>query len=263
MGRVKERRPFDADDLHELDTTLLSRAHAVIALQEVHAGNRYADVIALRHDVDDNPHAFETATRMAKWEAERGYRSTYYLLHTAAYWGSPSFWPGVELLARLGHEIGIHTNAIAHALRTGQNPDVTLRRALAELRSHGFPVRGVVGHGDPLCRTSGFANDEHFVECARAKSGAADRDLAHGETVITLTPRPLADFDLAYEAVRLGRGYTQSDSGGHWLYPFSETVAQFSDALAGPAAAHSVRQLHLLVHPDWWHEALPTTRRRP
>ena len=253
---MRHQRPYGPGDLAELDERLLSRAHAVIALQEVHAGNRHPDVIGLRHDVDDNRGAFENAVRLADWEANRGYRATYFLLHTADYWHSTSFWPGVERISRAGHEIGIHTNAIADALRTSRDPDTTLQAALVELRSHGYPTRGVVGHGDSLCRAAGFANDEQFLECARPKSGFATRELEHDGNHVTLAPRPLSDFGLTYEAVRLGRGYAQSDSGGRWLFPFDNTVESFTASLTGPAAAAAIGQLHLLIHPDWWGEAL-------
>lgn len=252
---MREHAPFQPADLDELDRRLLSRASAVVALQEVHSGNRSADVIGLRHDLDAG-HALATAVRMAEWEAARGYRSTYYVLHTSPYWGTPGFRASLERIACLGHEIGIHTNALAEALRTGRDPDTILQDAINTLRGFGFPVRGVAGHGDPFCnraRAPGeitFANDEQFVECARPKEGEPDRLITRGRVQLKLRPRPLADFGLDYEAIVLGlpQPFRFSDSGGKWLTPgFDETVDLF--------AAETDLQLHLLIHPDWWGEA--------
>jgi len=265
---VRDNAPFAAADLAELDALFLSRASAVVALQEVHAGNRHPFVIGYRHDVDAG-HALATAVNMAEWEAARGYRSTFFVLHTSSYWGAPGFRESLDRIAVLGHEIGIHTNALAESLRTGQDPDKILETALALLRSYGFRVRGVAGHGDPFCnrdRAPGeitFANDEHFVECARPKEGEPDRDIMRGNIRLKLRPRPLADFGLDYEALILGGGtpFRFSDSGGRWLQPgFAETAGRFEymrNATMQEALEHpsTFRQLHLLIHPDWWQQA--------
>jgi hypothetical protein len=252
---VRDNAPFHADDLDELDERLLCRASAVIALQEIHAGNRAPGSIGLRHDVDAG-HALATAVKIAGWEADRGYRSTYFVLHTSPYWMAPGFRESLERIAVLGHEIGIHTNALAESLRTGRDPDLILEEAIEQLRGLGFTVRGVAGHGDPFCnrdRAEGepsFANDEQFVECARPQEGEPDRLLWRGQMRRQLAPRPLADFGLDYEALVLGlpSPFRASDSGGRWLRPgWEETVQQF--------AVETERQLHFLWHPDWWGRA--------
>ena len=265
---MRERAPFRADDLAEMDELFFSRADAVCAMQEVHAGNRSPSVIGLRHDCDAG-HSLATAVKMAKWEADRGYRSTYYLLHTSPYWFADGFADAVYRIACLGHEIGIHTDALAEALRTGGDPDRILDAALFELRALGVTVRGVAGHGNPLCnrdRAEGevtFANDEQFVECARPQEGLPDRWISRGKHKLRLAPRPLADFGLDYEALVLALPHTfrLSDSGGRWLNPgFEESADRFDlmrtanmhQALANPK---TFRQLHFLWHPDWWSQA--------
>lgn len=267
---MRQRAPFLADDLAELDEQFYSRASAVVALQEAHAGNRSPSVIALRHDCDAT-HSLATAVKMAEWEADRHYRSTYYILHTSGYWGAPGFREALDRIACLGHEIGIHADALAEALRVGGDPDVILDKAITELRSYGFPVRGVAGHGNPLCnrdRAPGeitFANDEQWLETARPQEGPPDRLITRGKNQLRLRPRPLADFGLDYEALRLSLPYPFrcSDSGGKWLNPgFEETATTFGTSrLASEVAALSdpatFRQLFLLIHPDWWLEAFP------
>lgn len=246
--------PFQADDLRSLDE-LLSKAHAVVSMREVHAGNRHYDCIGLRHDVDDNPGALEAAVKLARWEAERGYRSTYYLLHSAPYWTDGRLQPAAEAIALLGHEIGLHANGLAEAIRTKRDQHEILEDALATLRGFGLKVSGVVGHGDPLCPKFDFANDEQFVECARPNLGAPDREVGG----VQIQPRTLASFGLDYESVRLERALYNTDSGGKWYAPWQETVAAFEATLqAGPAQVAGTRalgQLHLLVHPDWWTRA--------
>ena len=267
---MRPEQPFQPDDLADLDGRLLSRAHAVVAIRDLANGNRHRDVIGLRHDVDNHPEALPCALSFARWEAERGYRSSYYLLHSADYFRSPGFEAAAAELATIGHEVGIHTNAIAEALRTGRDPDEILDEAVDRLRGFGHAVVGVVGHGDQLCRVAGFANDEHFVECARPSNGAPDRTLTVDKRrSLTLAPRPLARFGLRYEAVRAAQAtsagaYTNTDSNGRWHFPFEDTVAAFERVTQlGPGAAagaayRAAPQTVLLVHPDWWPQAFPS-----
>jgi len=236
---------MNARDLTQLDE-LLSKASAVVSMREIAAGNHDPSVIGLRHDVDDNPGSLDTAVKIARWEAERGYRSTFFMLHGTSYWTPDRLPAAVEEIAGHGHEIGIHANGIAEALRTGRDPDDILAEALAELCAIGFPVIGVAGHGDRLCYDAEFVNDEQFVECARPNMGAPDRMLTLRGVTLELAPKTLSFFALEYESLRLPRGHYQSDSGGQWFEPMAQTIAGFPYA-NGP--------LQVLQHSDWWGSA--------
>lgn len=238
---MKHSSPFDQHDLAELDERLLDKAVAVVPMNAVHAGQRWPRVIGLRHDVDN---VIQPAVRFAEWEHDRGYRSTYYILHTAPYWEDKALLiRSLELIAELGHEIGIHNNAIAAALVCGRDPRAILSEAVAELRGYGFDIRSTVAHGDSLCYGLDgkvrFVNDEMFEECARPQLGAPDRVVG----TVQLRPMPLGSLGLDFDANWIGRGGYLSDSGGNWSPPGFDTVA---DGFPGEG------QLHMLVHPDWW-----------
>ena len=263
---MKANAPFGPDELHELDEQFYAKAARVVAMEDVHDGDRAPNVIGLRHDCDAN-HSLATAVDMARWEAELGYRSTYFILHTSPYWKYSWFEEALEDIAMAGHEIGIHVDALAESLVTGEDPDLILERAIKRLRDLGHSIRGAVGHGNPLCLRdrmeweSPFANDEQFLECRRPDHGAADREINRGAASLRLRPRPLADFGLEYEALWCAHPWAWrcSDSGGKWLNPgFEETAEIFAkqtDVTVLPNATEAPRQLHLLIHPDWWREA--------
>lgn len=263
---MRQRAPFQRADLDQLDQCLLANAARVVAMEDVHDGDRAPNVIGLRHDCDA-AHSLSTAVKMARWEYEHGYRSTYYILHTSPYWGYPEFGEMLERIAGLGHEIGIHVDALAQALKTGEDPDLILERAIQRLRDLGHPVRGSAGHGNKLClrdrlpHESPFANDEQFAECRRPKFGEPDRILSRGTHSIRLKPRPLADFGLEYDALwcALPWPFRSADSGGRWIEPgFEETAQRFArqtQVTTPPSATDDPRQLHLLIHPDWWARA--------
>ena len=234
--------PFQPADLEELDE-FLSRAGAVVTMGEVADGNRDANVIGMRHDVDNH---IEPAVAMALWEEERGYHSTYFILHTAPYWRDKVKLHASLLAIRgLGHEVGFHVNAITEAIQTREDPIDIALDASDELRSYGCDVRGVVAHGDRACYDHGFINDEIFTESPRPEQGAPDRIVGG----IRLEPVSRAELGFDYDPNWLPRGDYLSDSGGHWSKPFSEVTA------AWPSAG----QLHILQHPDWWNEAFAAT----
>jgi hypothetical protein len=244
------RAPMNRHDLDEL-AELLSGARKVVAMVDIHHGERSDDVIGLRHDVDDSAAALATAVKMASWEASRGYRSTYFMLHTAPYWRNERrLRAALEQIAEHGHEIGIHANAVADSLRHGGDPASILTTAIERLRGYGFRVDGVAGHGDALCHQVGFISDEMFTECARPERGAPDRVLSYNGRRLQLQPLPLAHFGLIYETYRqlpTGGRYL-SDSGAYsgvskWNIPLKQIAVQ-------PG------QLHVLQHPDWWGPAL-------
>jgi hypothetical protein len=240
---VRPHSPFQPADLEELHTELFSRADRVVPMRDVFKGDTSPKVLGLRHDVDDNPGSFETAIRMAEWEFERGYSSTYFLLHNSHYWGEEMLaW--VPRFEELGHEVGLHVNALAEALRQKADPHDILCVALDELRSADVRVVGCVAHGDPLCHSAKFVNDELFLESARPSYGAWDRLIEHAGVICPLQPISRSVYGLEYDANWLSRGEYLSDSGGEWSQPFEGVVAKFG---AG--------QLHILQHPDWWGEA--------
>lgn len=234
--------PYMADDLAEFDAKLLSRADRVIRMVDVFNGDRDPKAIALRHDVDNH---LRGVAELAKWEHDRGYRATYFILHDSPYWEDPALPEDLEYLALLGHEIGLHANGIAEAIRSSADPDEIIHAALDRLRGWGHDVIGVVAHGDQLCGKLGFVNDEQFTECARPDKGDPDRWI---NDVVKLRPRPLADFGLEYESYRLGRALYLSDSGGYWNEPFGIYAQKFPSPRG---------QLHILQHPCWWPLAFP------
>jgi hypothetical protein len=225
--------PFLPDDLAALGD-LFDRAH-VTTMEDIFDGARLPTTIGLRHDCDN---VIVPAVHMAGWEAFNGYRATYYILHTAPYWQDKNLLRGsLDVIASAGHEIGIHNDAITVALETRRDPAEILHEAIDELRSYGHTIRSTVAHGNHRCSIDRYVNDEMFVGCHRRDYGDIGR--------LGITPTPLADFGLDFDANWLSRGDYLSDSGGRWSQPFHEVAEAFP----------SRGQLHLLVHCDWWAQA--------
>lgn len=216
---------------------LYDKAQAITSMESAWDYRQWVDVwcIAVRHDCDNVIHP---AVHMAKWERDRGHRSTYYILHTSPYWNDKSLLrSSLETIAGYGHEIGIHNDAITVALETGRDPAAILHEAIDELRGYGHEIRSTVAHGNRRCHIDSYVNDIMFTECERDHYGDLSR--------FGFTPTPLKEFSLDFDANWLPRGDYLSDSGGKWSQPFAEVAEAFP----------SRGQLHMLVHPDWWTEA--------
>lgn len=239
------RAPFTPGDLDELGA-FFAIADRVVPMRDVAKGDTSSRTIGLRHDVDDNAGSLETAARLGEWEFERGISSSYYLLHGSHYWGERMLEVAGELEDR-GHEVGLHVNAIAEALRTRRDPAMIVHEALEYLRS-AVRVRGCVAHGDALCRNRRgelvFVNDEIFSDTTR-NLGSPTRSIRYRGFVLKLAPIPRRIFELEYDAAWLPKGDYLSDSGGEWSQPFETVVERWPDA----------GQLHVLIHPDWWARA--------
>lgn len=151
------------DDLLGMDSV------AIVPLKEMmttpDSGVR---LVGLRHDIDTNPGG---ALKAARYLAQQGVCGSFYLLHTASYYGSSGIGGFTrhpmltELVYRLivaGCEIGIHNDA--YWVYTKQNADGAkrLKEEIRWLRSVGADVTGTVAHNS--APVYGAENCEIFKE---------------------------------------------------------------------------------------------------
>lgn len=136
--------------------------------------------LAIRHDVDGDVVAAE---RSAEIEAEFHVPTSYYFLHTAFYHGS--FDEQVfrrhacmahiyRRIQSLGHEVGLHTNALEIYQRFGVDGAAAIADEIAWMRSAGLDVRGTVGHGSKPV----FGAENFEVFTGRRKGRPRDDTLA-------------------------------------------------------------------------------------
>ena len=203
-------------------------------------------MIGLRHDVDGNGTAWQNSIAMARWEAARGYRSTYYFLHHTSYWG-PAMIPGLREIRDLGHEIGLHNNALAEGRRRKQDPFKILENARQELeRWADHPVISTAAHGDPDCSYNGFSNYQLFQE---SYSPHVVNNFMSADQ-LGIKPRPLADCGFKFQGDHLPRPYYMTDSGGKWVnFAHLDYVVTLEQAYERYPFD---KQLIVLQHPDWW-----------
>lgn len=218
--------------------------------------------IGLRHDVD---YDVEAAVALGRAEADAGCRSTFYLLHSATYWGAPAFAEACQCLIGLGHEVGLHLNVLAEWYE-GRIDSLAERlgQVLSDLRSLGFEVTGCAAHGDPSCYRGQFANhwmleelrgaNPALTETGVSAEGIRDErprfQLRYPEThrltraggdEVPLWSLAMGNFGLEYHAVHVRHSHYFSDSGGSW----KRTPDPRSVSYQGG-------RWQVLMHPEYW-----------
>jgi hypothetical protein len=123
----------------------------------------------LRHDVDYSPSA---ALELARQEADRGIRATYFILLQNFYYNplAPDWASFPGSLSDLGHEVGLHYDARALTCFPLAEAQEILRGEAALLgRISGFSVRSLAPHQPALGPADRFLELEGFVNAMDAR----------------------------------------------------------------------------------------------
>jgi hypothetical protein len=212
-------------------------------------------VIGLRHDVDID---LELARKFSQTEKKLGFRSTYYILHTADYYledqnnkavHADSIIPVLlDMQNNSGLEIGWHNDLVTLQVVYQIDPVDYFHRELDWLRSNGLKISGTASHGSDFCREYNYLNFYFFEECTWPIVGYFENNIEiPGDTVkIILRKGKLSEFDLEYEAYFLNNNNYFSDAslinGERW-HP-------------GMLDLDSLRKgdrVIILLHPIHWH----------
>lgn len=188
--------------------------------------------IMMRHDVDRRP---GNALAMARLEAERGIRSSYYFRIVPS-----AFDPTViKEIASLGHEIGYHYEDWYLSSRDPEKARSLFERHLGMIRDIA-PVHSIAMHGSPLSSENNMTIWNHF----------------------DFTSYDLVDAVLSFDY----SGYVFFTDAGR---TFGQTGANLRDYLGKASAVPSVRdsdqlaayilgspcdQIQINVHPERWNE---------
>ncbi len=112
-------------------------------------------IVTLRHDVDCD---LVGAVYQADVERQLGIASSYYILHTAPYYGTlsggvfqrnVSCVPVYKWLEQAGHEIGLHIDPYWFYLQHQIDGTKAVESELKWLRDNGISIRGTAGHNSP------------------------------------------------------------------------------------------------------------------
>ena len=129
-------------------------------------------IIGLRHDIDND---LNVAYQFSEVEYKLGFRSTYFILHTAPYYlansnnmdvHSEKIIPFLKTMQDKRHfEIGWHNDLVTLQIMYNINPVTFLHNELNWLRSNGINIVGTASHGSNYCKIYHYINYYFFEEC--------------------------------------------------------------------------------------------------
>ena len=226
------------------------------------AARPHAPGIALRHDVD---YDLDIALELAFWEQRHAIRSTYFILHTAAYIDDRRHIEKMLQLQDFGHEVGLHNNFLTEwVVGNSRNLNEDIAKLLTEWRNSGLIVEGVAAHGDRACYQHGYINYWMFSELRPPHPKAAEdgksaegirvpnaaREIAypdndilttHDDRVLSLWGTSMSALGLQYEAVFVPSEQYYSDSGGSWIGGADPLKKKFKNS-----------RIQVSMHPIYW-----------
>lgn len=214
-------------------------------------------VIGLRHDVDND---LDVAYKFSEIESKLGFRSTYFILHTAPYYlanpnnmsnHSDKILPVLKSMQNDRHfEIAWHNDLVTLQAIYNIDPVSFLHKELDWLRKNGIAIYGTSSHGSTYCHTYKYLNFYFFEECTYPVVGQFVNNITIpvGGKTVTIKKGKLSDFNLEYEAYFLNNNKYFSD-------------ASFVNRQRWNIGMLDLNQLHpgdrviILLHPIHWHKA--------
>ena len=214
-------------------------------------------IIGLRHDVDVD---LNVAYQFSQVETDLGFHSTYFILHSAAYYlenpnnmevHTNKILPILKSMQNDKHfEIGWHNDLVTLQIVYNINPVTFLHNELNWLRSNGIKIYGTASHGSTYCKTYHYLNYYFFEECTYPVVTTYVNNISvpkDGKS-ITILKGKLADFNLQYEAYFLNNNKAFSDAtitnGIRW------NIGMLDLSLLQPGD-----RAIILLHPIHWHRA--------
>lgn len=194
------------------------QGYAISSIQEAERFTDKQPLIILRHDID---RSIPKALNMARTENALGIRATYFVrVHASSYniFEYNAYMALKEILS-LGHEIGLHFEAVDFTHITGEDPlDIFLREKQVLETVLNIPVVTAAAHGEHS--PAGTQHNRSFFD--------------------NISKETVGIRHNAYEKVFFGDMKYISDSFGFWR--------------EGCMCNHIGRypRMQILVHPCWW-----------
>jgi hypothetical protein len=195
-----------------------AEGYALVSFKEMSSYQMDHPLIVLRHDID---YSLQKALNMARMEKYLGVHATYFIRVHARSYNIFEYknYLALKEIASLGHEIGLHLEAIDFAYITGEHPlDVFQREKKVLEAVLNTAIISVSAHGEHS--PAGPRHNRSFFDSISKKEAGIQYDAYE------------APFTMAMKYI--------SDSSGRWR--------------EGCMCKHIGKypRLQILTHPCWW-----------
>jgi len=205
-------------------------------------------VISLRHDIDDNINA---SVKFAYRERKYGITASYFVLHTAKYYGKKVgavfvrndnviyFLKAIQ--DTFDQEVGFHNDLVTLQLMYEIPSREYLKEELAYLRGNGINIVGTTYHGSPYSYIYQYSNSDFWTEY----STTADEYITKGFNTIKIEKDSLTSYNFLYEGGMLGEDYFFSDS-------YLVNGKRWNMSLVNLDTIKPGKKVIILTHPQHW-----------
>ena len=261
--KFKHGQPFDYEKI-------LKRIDARMCFFDEY--NDKEKAFCIRHDEDwDMRYSLD----LARAENKYNLKSIYYINNTCDYFDySQRLIDQCKEIIDLGHQIGLHYNALEEHILHGTPVVDVLSKPLDFLRSNGIKINGGSAHGSKVCRDNKVLNFEIWKEFETSHLAHMKKSpLFDGDIKIDRIPLSSVGFD--YDATLVDHASYISDSSGRlWgMVRVDQNdpgrvydLIEYAELMRGGAAIKSnigeiiqhfnahvdTGLMHILIHPIWW-----------
>jgi hypothetical protein len=211
-------------------------------------------VISLRHDVDDN---INSAIKFAYLEWKYGIKSSYFILHTANYYGETKLrffkrndnivYYLKKIQDTFGHEVGWHNDLVTLQIVYELDPKIFLKNELQWLRSNDLKIFGNVSHGSQYCDIYQYVNSYFWFEVIGSNTGDYRNweYIKKGFNTYKIEKDSLKNYNFEYEGIFLHSDYFFSDS----FWPGGK---RWHMGMVNLDTIKPGKKVIILLHPQHW-----------
>jgi hypothetical protein len=235
------------DDYSALLKELSKNRYKIVPLKDF-ADTQASDkiIVSMRHDIDVRP---DKALKMAEIEKEMNIPSTYFILHSARYYGKVKNGvmhrtQGVDDLAgqlyKDGFEIGIHTDLFTMMWNYQFDPASFIQEEIKYYAKLGIPVCGTAAHGNSTVIRRKLNNVWIYSEFGhKGNINVKGIEYPYGD-------KSFKDFGIKYEAYLLKKDTYTGDIDRRFKEKPIADLIYFIAKLRSPS------KLIILTHPVHW-----------
>jgi len=207
-------------------------------------------VLSMRYDLDFN---IDAAVRFAYREHKYGIKSTYFVLHTAKYYGEKAgkeFKRNSNMINYLkkiqnsfGHEIGFHNDLVTLQLMYEIPSREYLKNELAYLRGNGIDIQGTTYHGSEYCYIYKYSNAYFWKDYP--SNDLINEYITKGFKTIKIERDSLKNYNLVYEGNLLNPDYFFADA-------FYVDSKRWNMGMVNLDTIKPGKKVIILLHPGNW-----------
>jgi hypothetical protein len=211
-------------------------------------------IISLRHDIDDD---IDASIKFAYLENKYGIHATYFVLHTAKYYGETKrdyfkrndnvIYFLKKIQDSFDQEVGWHNDLVTLQVVYGIDSKAFLKNELSWLRGNGVNLYGTTSHGSDFCHIYHYLNSYFWADVKGDTTGDYYNweYIKKGYTTFKIEKDSLKNYNFEYEGTLMHSDYFFSDSDWPGGKRWNMSMVNLDTIQPG-------KKVIILLHPQHW-----------